>query len=135
MRKRKTDVASLQELQMVSLRIMVKPASWMKNRYVQSRNLPGLKGVTREESLARNLGDPQGPSTRGGCERLRGRATNLAMENRWWKYITIVWPERESEEPIVAMKWGNCHGAKGLYYKTRFKLMEQTDWKLLRIRG
>lgn len=32
-----------------------------------------------------------------------------------WESITRVGLERESEELIVVMKWGNSHGAKELY--------------------
>jgi hypothetical protein len=39
-----------------------------------------------------------------------GRRSAAGNHNRcrWWK--------RESDRPIVAKKWGNAHGAKGLYF-------------------
>jgi hypothetical protein len=46
MRKREPDVASSHDrLQMVILRIMVKPILWTKARKVQFKDLPGLEGV------------------------------------------------------------------------------------------
>lgn len=35
------------------------------------------------------------------------------VTNGTQEYITAFWLHRKSDESIVAMKWGNAHGAKG----------------------
>ena len=42
-----------------------------------------------------------------------GRPIRVASANSLRESITSDWPEWESDAPIVAMKWGNAHRAKG----------------------
>jgi len=47
--------------------------------------------------------------------------SEASPSNCAWESITVHGFERESDEPIVVMKWGNAHGAKGFCSDT-FKI-------------
>lgn len=84
-------------------------------------NLPKLVKPAVSETVICTLAGPTGVAGEGACRKLTvgpGRSDEdcVATSNttNWRReYITLTGSCRKSEELVVAMKWGNAHGAKG----------------------
>jgi hypothetical protein len=64
---------------------------WGERALKEQRQVPGdLSWIANQEDLSANNGD--------------------------WESITVDQPWQKSDRPIVAEKWGNAHGAKGLSF-------------------
>ena len=90
--------------------------------------------MARIERDVRNLGDPLGLKSESASEKIGKRQTrNLTLSTEsdlkqsYGRNNITTGPSWESDEPIVVMKWGNAHGAKGLYYYKRFQLRRRPD--------
>jgi len=83
--------------------------------------LTGATGVAGEGAHRRNRrGTPGSPNGIAGGGYYSIKTSEESITSKLSNWMT--------EQPVVAMKWGNVHGAKGLYLNCIFNKTRRTAW-------